>query len=187
MNTTKAGENPQTEPDKTKELDKAKKLITDHEKTIEDYTNHLKRLQADFENYMKRTQKEQKNIADAAINNVIAKMLAIVDDFQHTLIHMKNEQTTKEEIINGVQMIFNKLHKFLAEEGVKPIESNGKKFDPQYHEVLLTEETNNAPENTILEELQKGYTRKDNVIRYAKVKIAKNKTQNKTQQEEKNG
>jgi len=157
------------------ELEKTKKMLAEQEKTIKDYTDHLKRLQADFENYMKRTQKEQQNIADLAVNNVVRKMLTIVDDFQHTMTHMKNEQATKEEVVKGVEMIFGKLHKFLTEEGVKPIESNGKKFDPQFHEVLLTEETNTVPENTILEELQRGYTRKDSVVRYAKVKIAKAK------------
>ena len=165
-------------------------IIAEHEKTIEDYTNHLKRLQADFENYMKRAQKEQQAVAETEVNKVISKLLCVVDDFQHTMIHLKNEQTSKDEIIKGVEMIFAKLHKFLEGEGLRPIDTNGKLFDTRYHEVILTEETNSVPENTILEELQRGYSRKDNVIRYAKVKIAKPKIQTKIQtiqEEKKNG
>ncbi|MBI4148752.1 nucleotide exchange factor GrpE [Candidatus Woesearchaeota archaeon] len=168
---TPAPKQPKTDPQQ--ELEQAKKVLKEQEKTIHDYTDHLKRLQADFENYMKRTHKEQQIVEDAAINKAIHKLLFVVDDFQHTMAHLKEEAVTKEEIVKGVDMIFTKLHKFLEDEGVRPIDTNGKRFDPAYHEALLLEQTNNAPENTILEELQRGYTRKDTVIRYAKVKIAK--------------
>ncbi len=174
---------PQTTNHKQSDLDHAKKLIAEQEKTIGDYTNHLKRLQAEFENYMKRTQKEQQNIADAAVDRLLVKLLVVVDDFQHTLLHMKNAETTKEQVINGVDMIFTKMHKFLEEEGVRPIEANGQKFDPYKHEVILSEERDGVPENTVVEELQKGYLRKEHVIRYAKVKISKPKKTEQSKQE----
>ncbi len=151
----------------------AKVLRDEQQEKIDEYTNQLKRVQAEFENYMKRTQKEQQHVSDYAVERFIAKLLTIMDDFEHTIAHM--QQASREEVIQGVQMIFGKLHKLLTEEHIMPIETHGKPFDPHCHEVLLFEETDAVPENTVVQELQKGYLHKDHVIRCAKVKIAKAK------------
>ncbi len=153
----------------SKELEKSKALV-------EDYTNHLKRLQAEFENYVKRVENERSEINLRTSERLIVKLLLIVDDFERALNQLKN---VPEETRKGIEMIFNNLHKVLDEEHVKPIKSVGEKFDPYKHEVMLQVESD-APEETILEELQKGYMMKNRVIRYAKVKVSKRK-------EDKNG
>ena len=152
-----------------------KTLLAEQQKKLDEYTDQLKRLQAEFENYMKRTQKEQQHVSDCAVEKFIAKLLITLDDFEHTIAHLNT--ASREDIIQGVHMIFDKLHKLLTQEHITPIETHGKLFDPHYHEVLLFEETNTVPENTIIEELQKGYLHKNQVLRCAKVKIAKQKKQ----------
>jgi len=79
----------------------------------------------------------------------------------------------KENFIKGVELIFAQLYSILQSEGLKPIECVGKRLDPYNHEVLLKEQSDKE-EDTILEELQKGYMLNDKIIRHTKVKVAKN-------------
>ncbi|PIN75000.1 nucleotide exchange factor GrpE [Candidatus Woesearchaeota archaeon CG10_big_fil_rev_8_21_14_0_10_37_12] len=171
-----------THDNKTKEkevpeIERLKLQIAERETKIQDYTNHLKRLQAEFENYCKRVEKERKEFMGLATERVIVRLLLIIDDFERALQQLNDlpEQTSK-----GVEMIFKNLHKVLDEEQVMPIKSVGEKFDPYKHEVLLQVESE-EPENIILEELQKGYTMNGKVIRYAKVKVSKGKQEEVTQ------
>ncbi len=151
------------------EIDKFKEELAKKEAQVADYTDHLKRLQAEFENYCKRVEKERKEVAGFASEKLIVKLLLVIDDFERALATLKDvpEQTRK-----GIEMIFKNLHKILDEERVEPIKSVGQKFDPYKHEVLLQAESD-KPDDIILEELQKGYTMNGKVIRYAKVKISK--------------
>lgn len=153
------------------ELENLKQEIAKKEATINDYTEHLKRLQAEFENYIKRVEKERADIASLSSERLVVKLLLIIDDFERAIKELKDipEQTQK-----GIQMIFKNLHKVLDEEKVQPIKAIGQKFDPYKHEVLLQTESE-EPEGTILEELQKGYTMNGKVIRYTKVKISNGK------------
>ena len=76
--------------------------------------------------------------------------------------------------MKGIEMVLAHLYDLLKKQGLAPIEAKGKVFDPHFHEALLHIETDNFPENTVVEELQKGYLLNDRVIRTAKVKVAKN-------------
>lgn len=133
---------------------------------LDEYTNHLKRLQAEFENYQKRTDKERHQVSQYASERVITKILTIVDDFDRAVESIKDEKDRE-----GVSMIAKELHKLLDEEGVKPIEAVGQVLDTTRHEVMLIEE--GEEDGRVLEELQKGYTMHDKVIRYSKVKVCK--------------
>ena len=145
-----------------------KKKETDVEKLeeqLDEYTDQLKRLQAEFENYQKRVAKEQKDFVCFANEKLIAELLTILDDFEKAL------ETVEDK---GIKMIYNKLSKLLSAYGVKPIKAEGEKFDTFKHEVLCTEE-NDGEEDVVIEEIQKGYEMNGKVIRYAKVKITKAK------------
>jgi molecular chaperone GrpE len=150
-------------------IPKIKQELAKKEEQVADYTDHLKRLQAEFENYCKRVEKERKEFAGYASEKLIVKLLLVIDDFERALAQLSDapEQTRK-----GIEMIFKNLHKILDEERVEPIKSVGEKLDPYKHEVMLSVESN-QPDDIILEELQKGYTMNGKVIRYAKVKISK--------------
>ena len=148
------------------ELDNLKEEIAKKEATINDYTNHLKRLQAEFENYIKRVEKERSDIISLSSERLVVKILLIIDDFERAL-----KQDMPEETRKGIELIFKNLHKVLDEEKVAPIKAVGQKLDPYKHEVMMQVESE-QPEGTILEELQKGYTMNGKVIRYTKVKIS---------------
>ena len=146
-----------------------KKELDHKTKEAEDYLSHLKRLQADFENFIKRTDKERKDLVAYASENLVLKLLTVLDEFEHALDSMKG---SKEDVLKGVNLLYKNFHKILEGEGVQHIKSVGKRADPYLHEVVLTEQKEGAEDGIILEEVQKGYKMKDKVIRYAKVKIA---------------
>ena len=99
--------------------------------------------------------------------DVIEKMLPVLDSFE---IALKNTND-KEKFIEGIKIIFAQFHSVLEAEGLKQIKAAGERFDPYKHEVLMKEESD-KPEETILEEFQKGYMLNDKVLRHSKVKIS---------------
>lgn len=155
----------------TTETEQLKAELAKAQATVADYTEHLKRLQAEFENYCKRVEKERKDYAGTASEKLVVKLLLIIDDFERAMATLKG---VPEEARKGIEMISKNLHKIMHEEHVEHIKAVGQKFDPYKHEVLLKAE-NEQPEDTIIEELQKGYTMNGKVIRYAKVKVSTGK------------
>lgn len=135
---------------------------------IQELTNLVKKVQADFENFKKQQEKEKAEFYKYASCELIKKFLPILDSFQLALKNNNNP----EEFKKGVELIYSQFWQILESEGVKPIKALGKQLDPFCHEVLLQEKSD-KPENTVIEELQKGYMFKDAVLRPAKVKIAK--------------
>ena len=139
----------------------------DESKQIDELTDTLKRLQAEFENYKKRVDKEKIEFVKYAHADMISQLLPVLDSFE---IAFKNT-SDKEKFVEGIKMIYAQFHSILEAEGLKPIKARGEKFDPYKHEVLLKEESD-KPEDTILEEFQKGYMLNDRVLRHSKVKVS---------------
>jgi molecular chaperone GrpE len=142
----------------------------DPEEKIDELVDLLQRLQAEFENYKKRVAKESCEFVKIANEELILKLLPVIDNFELALKSCR----AKDDFYKGMEIIYAQLIDTLHSQGLKHNESLGKKFDPHYHEVLITEENEQEP-NTVTEELQKGYTLGDKVIRHSKVKIAKKK------------
>ena len=143
------------------------------EQKIEDLTDSLQRLQAEFENYKKYVDKSKSEFQKYARAGMVEKLLPTLDSFEMALKNTEN----KEKFIKGIELIFSQLYQLLENEGLRPIECVGKIFDPYKHEVLLTQESGKE-EGLILEELQKGYMLGDKVLRHSKVKVAKKRTVN---------
>jgi molecular chaperone GrpE len=135
---------------------------------IEELTNDLKRLQAEFENYKKRCEKENASFREYSNAILIKKMLTVLDSFEIALKNTANP----EEFVKGVELIYSQFYSILQDEGLMHLETVGKRFDPYLHEVLLSEKSNKE-DDTILEELQKGYKLKGCILRHSKVKVAK--------------
>lgn len=152
---------------KSEEKAELKKQPDENQKKIEELTDTLKRLQAEFENYKKRADKEKTEFTKFAHADLIAKMLPVLDSFE---IALKNT-SEKEKFVEGMKMIYAQFHSILESEGLMPIEASGQKFDPYKHEVLMKEESD-KPEDTVLEEFQKGYMLNDRILRHSKVKIS---------------
>jgi len=148
------------------------KLKEDASKAQE-YWDRLLRLQADFENTRKRLEKEKQDFIRFANEGVIVELLDILDDLERAVDLAESKHQDLPAFLKGVEMILAHLYDMLKVYGVKPIEASGKLFDPNLHEALMQVEDKARPENTIMEELQKGYLLNDRVIRTAKVKVSK--------------
>ncbi|MFX0006906.1 MAG: nucleotide exchange factor GrpE [Promethearchaeota archaeon] len=149
---------------------KFKELMEEKEK----FMNSLLRVRADFENYKKRSERENSRYRAYVMEGILKKLIDHYDDLIRALNLLKVLENM-DGIKNGFEIIVNKFEKLLDEEGVKPMNSEGEKFDPYKHEVVIVEEgRDDLPENTILEEIAKGYYFKDKVLRPAMVKISKN-------------
>lgn len=140
------------------------------EATVAELTDTLQRLQAEFDNYKKRIDREKKEFMLFANRELLKQVLPIFDNLTLALQHQGNF----EEFQKGVVMIHTQLSEILREQGLEPIETKGKPFDPHVHEALLQVEST-EPSGTVLEELQKGYILAGTVLRPAKVKVSTGK------------
>ena len=137
----------------------------------ENYYQQLLRVQAEMQNYKRRTEQRLGEWQMNAARDLVQKLLPIVDDFDILFDHHKNENETIS--VKGVAMIYNKLMSALKEMGLKPIEAAGKPFDPNIHEAIMAEATDDIEEGCIVKVWQKGYTFNDALMRPAKVITAK--------------
>lgn len=138
-----------------------------------EYWDRLLRLQADFENTRKRLEKEKQEFVKFANEGLIFELLNILDDLERAVELAQSQHQDLQTFLKGVGMILAHLYEMLKEYGLRPIEAEGKLFDPHYHEALMQIESKDLPEHTIVEVLQKGYLLNDRVIRTAKVKVSK--------------
>ena len=154
--------------------DDGRKLKELEEKT-EKYLNSLVRTQADFDNYKKANQRENERYRARAKEEMIKKLVRHYEDLLRAF-NILDLIEKGESVKKGFKMIIENFEKFLEDEGVKPMFSEGEKFDPYKHEALMVEENEEFPENTIIEELNKGYYLNNKILKPAGVKISKIKS-----------
>ena len=135
---------------------------------IEELQDRLKRQMAEFDNFRKRTEKEKSSMYIIGAKDIVEKMLPVVDNFERGLA----QAPEGDSFADGMKMIYKQLITTLDELGVKPIEAVGKEFDPNFHNAVMHVEDEEAGENIVVEEFQKGYTYKDFVVRHSMVKVA---------------
>lgn len=152
----------------SKELESLKKELKETKKLKDNYYDRLLRLQAEFENYKKRSAKEQREFMEYANENLVINLLDVIDSFESAL-KSNNEVLEKD----GVERIYRQFYNILEKEGLSYIDAIGKEFNHYEHEAVSIVETNEYPEHTVIEELQKGYKFKSKVIRPSMVKVAK--------------
>ncbi len=153
-------------------IDALQKELEEKEKTKAEYLDYLKRLQADFDNFRRRVEKEKKDIIQFANEELIKKFLNVLDNLERAEDAAKKTNDIKA-LIEGIDAIIKQFKKILEDEGVKPIKSVGEKFDPNLHHAMAKVETNEYPDETVIEELQKGYYYKSRVLRPSLVKVSK--------------
>lgn len=137
---------------------------------VADLTDRLQRSMAEFDNYRKRTEKEKAARYDMGVRSVIEKVLPILDNFERGLATV--DAANKDPFAEGMDKIYKQMAAMLDELGVEPIEAVGQKFDPDFHNAVMHVEDEEAGENVIVEEFQRGYTYKGGVVRYSMVKVA---------------
>jgi len=146
------------------ELEQAKKQAD------ENYQRYV-RTQADFDNFRKRTQKEREEFAQYASAKLLEQLLPVIDNFERAIAASKDGKDY-DALAKGVDMIFRQFVQVLESEGLKAMETVGQPFNPDYHQAVMQVESEEHEEGTIVEELQKGYTLKDRVLRPAMVKVS---------------
>jgi len=152
-------------------------------KLAEDYLSRLKYLQADFENYKKMAARERDLYVLCATEELIKALLPVIDNLEAAIASTKqNEDDTS--FVEGLVLIYTNLLEVLGKEGLKPIQAVGEKFDPYKHEVLLTVTDDELPEDTVVDEFEKGYTFGSKVIRSSKVKVSKVESLSQTEEGE---
>jgi molecular chaperone GrpE len=153
------------------ELTELEEKIESLEKQVEEYKDKLLRKAAEFENYKRRSENDQLNLINYSGENLIIKLLPVIDDFERSLQHMGNAKDV-DSIKDGIKLVYDKFLKILEDQGVKKIEAIGKPFDVNYHEALMQRKDDSVPAHTVLDELEKGYLYKDRVIRHTKVIVS---------------
>ena len=141
----------------------------------EQWHDRFLRKAAEFENYRKRMEKEKAETTVLAKSSVLVEFLAIVDACERALASFDDAQDDEgslNEYRQGVELLYKQVLDTLHRVGVVPIKAKGRSFDPNLHEALVREETAAYKENTVVEELRRGYLFKDRLLRPAQVKVA---------------
>ena len=149
--------------------------LKDLEEKTEKYLNSLLRTQADFDNYKKANHRENERYRTQIKENILKKLIKHYEDLLRAF-NVLDLVEKGESVKKGFKMIVDNFEKFLEDEGVKPMHCEGEKFDPYKHEALMVEKNEELPENTIIEELNKGYYLNNKILRPSGVKISKTKS-----------
>ena len=138
---------------------------------IDELNDKLRRSMAEFDNYRKRTDKEKSAMYEIGAKDVIEKILPIVDNFERGLAAVPEEEKDSP-FADGMTKIYKQMMTVFEEMGVKAIDAVGEEFNPDYHNAVMHVEDEEAGENVVVEEFQKGYLYKDHVVRHSMVKVA---------------
>lgn len=139
---------------------------------LEDRTNQYVRIAADFENFRKRTHKEKEELELQVKCATINELLPVVDNFERARSQIKTQTEQEKSIHESYQSVYKQLVGSLKRLGVSPMRPKGKEFDPNLHEAVMREQTDEYPEGTVTEELMPGYYLGEKVLRHAMVKVA---------------
>jgi molecular chaperone GrpE len=129
------------------------------------------RSQADFENYKKRSAREKEEAIKYANSSLLERLVAIIDNFELGLEAAKGE-SEQSPIYSGMTLVLKQLHDFLAENGLQPIEAEGKRFDPNLHQAIAHEPSNRFPEGIVLRQTRRGYRFRDRLLRPSSVIVS---------------
>ena len=138
---------------------------------IEELTDRLTRQMAEFDNFRKRTEREKSQMYEIGAKDIIEKILPIIDNFERGLAAVP-EESKEDPFVEGMEKIYKQIMTTLEGVGVKPIEAVGQEFNPDFHNAVMHVEDEEAGENIITEEFQKGYMYHDSVVRHSMVKVA---------------
>lgn len=165
------------EKDIEEEIDEIEAEIVDEDGNVvensfnqveNEYLEKYQRLLADFNNYKKREEKSREDFKKFAVGNLIEKLLPVLDNFDRAL----KDSNEEDPLVQGIIMTRNELIKILEKEGLSEIPSDGEAFDPNFHQAVITEESEEVESNHIIETFQKGYKLNDRVIRPSMVKVS---------------
>lgn len=174
----------ETRTEKTNKKAKAKKASVKAENKLqenleaaqkeakENYDRCL-RISAEFENYKKRAAREMNDFRKFANESIFKELLGVVDNLERAIDSAEGHDQSVEAILKGVNLTLEDILRIFEKFNVRPVEALGKPFDPAFHQAIQQRETDKHPENTVIEELQKGYMIHDRLLRPAMAIVAK--------------
>ncbi|MFQ5914849.1 MAG: nucleotide exchange factor GrpE [Nitrospinota bacterium] len=133
---------------------------------------HL-RLRAEFDNFRKRTAREHRQIRERASEQVIKDLLPVIDGLERARDTIPAEDENGTAVKEGIELVLKSLRDILGRHGLEEIQALSQPFDPNLHEAVMVVETEDHPDDTVIEEIQKGYSLGDRVIRPSRVVVAK--------------
>jgi molecular chaperone GrpE len=135
------------------------------------FLDRAARLQAEFDNFRKRNAKEQQDYRDYALAGALQSLLPILDSLDRAL---KTDSASLKDFHDGIELIDKQFHDALAKLGVQPIPAEGETFDPNLHQAIQMVDTDEAEDNHVIDELQRGYKLRERLLRPAMVRVARN-------------
>jgi molecular chaperone GrpE len=138
---------------------------------LQESEDRLMRLRADFDNFRRRTRQEKEELSAVVLQGILADLLPLLDNFERALAV---ETSAEEAFKEGMSMVYNQFVASLQKNGLEPIKAVGEKFDPNFHQAVMRVEDAGQEDDTIIEELQKGYMAHGRVIRPSMVKVVAN-------------
>lgn len=159
-----AGEAAAEEAPAENEVDKLKAELAEKD-------DRILRQQAEFQNFRRRTQKEKEELGNIIKQDVLKSLLPIIDNFERALAA---ESADAESLKKGVQMVYDQMMQGLKDKGLKVIETEGQKFDPNFHQAVMRVQNPDIEDDTIAAELQRGYMVGETVIRPSMVQVVAN-------------
>ena len=139
---------------------------------VEERTGQYMRIAADFDNFRKRTDRDKSELELRVKRDVISELLPVIDSFEMARTQIKPQTEQEINIHKSYQGVYKQLVDGLKRIGVSPMRAEGQAFDPNYHDAIMREPTNEFPEGTVIEDLRRGYLLGDIVLRHAMVKVA---------------
>ena len=172
-----AAESVKEEKEETAQEEKKDKKFWKKEKKdknaelVEELTDKVKRQMAEFENFRKRSEKEKAGMFEMGAKSVIEQILPVIDNFERGLAAVP-EESKADPFVEGMEKIYRQFMDTMDKLNVKPIEAVGTEFNPDFHNAVMHVEDEEAGDNVVVEEFQKGYLYKDQVVRHSMVKVA---------------
>jgi len=157
--------------DSEEEASKAPTKKDPKDEKIAELTDRVQRQMAEFDNFRKRTEKEKSAMFEMGASDIIKKLLPVIDNFERGFKSVSEEEL-ETPFAKGMDMVYKQFIKLLEDSDVKPIEAEGKEFNPDLHNAVMHVDDDSVGENIVVEEFEKGYTYRDTVIRHSMVKVA---------------
>jgi len=140
--------------------------------TIKDYWDQIMRLNAEMENYRKRAQRDVENAHKYAVKSFVESLLPVADSMEMGLSAASAENANLDSIKEGIGMTLNLFQQTLEKNGIQPVDPQGQPFDPEQHQAMSMQESNEVEPNTVLAVMQKGYLLNDRLVRPAMVVVS---------------
>jgi molecular chaperone GrpE len=154
------------------EIDTLKQQLEEQTQQVDAYKKRYISLAAEFDNFRKRTEKEKEELETKTKGKTLMEILDVVDNFERARTQIKPANDGEMGIHKSYQGVYKTLVDSLKRLGVSPMRPEGQSFDPTYHEAMMREYTDEHPEGTVIEQLVRGYTLGEQVLRHALVKVA---------------